>query len=259
MQNRPAPRVRAVPAVTRAVAILRLLSRSRAPLGLKAIAQNLGLVPSTALHILRALVAEKLLQVDSETRLYRLGAGMLPLARAVLDHGDFPSLVRPKLDDLSSRHGFTAIGAEVLDLDHIIVVALARAQAQAPVQLHVGVGSRFPALISATGRCVAAFSGHPWNEIEKRFRLLRWDNTPSYNTWRKEIEMVRRQGFSIDRGNHIAGVTIVAVPILNNRGTITHTIAAVGLSSQLNRASSLALAHDMRSAVQEVEAQLVPQ
>ncbi len=252
------PRIRAVPAVTRAVAILRLLSRSRAPLGLKPIAESLDLVPSTALHILRALVAEQLLQVDSQTRQYRLGAGMLPLARAVLDHGDFSNLVRPMLDNLSSRYRLTVIGVEVPDLDHMIVVALARAQA--PVRLHVDVGSRFPALISATGRCVAAFSSqHPWRDIESRFRRLRWDNAPSYSAWRKDVEMVRRRGFSIDRGNYIAGVTIVAVPILNRRGTISHTIAAVGLGSQLNRARSLALARDMRSAAQELAAQLLPQ
>jgi DNA-binding IclR family transcriptional regulator len=252
-----APRVRAVPAVTRAVAVLRLLSRSRTPLGLKAIAQTLDLVPSTALHILRALVAEQLLQVDRQTKQYRLGVGMLPLARAVLENGDFPSLVRPRLDELSGRYGVTAIGVELPDLDHMVVVALSRAQA--PVRLHVDVGSRFPALISATGRCLAAFSDHPWSEIEKRFRRLRWHNAPAYETWRKEVDAARRQRFSIDRGNYIAGVTIVAVPVLNVRGTITHTIAAVGLGNQLDRATSLALARAMRDAAQEVAAQLVPQ
>jgi DNA-binding IclR family transcriptional regulator len=205
----------------------------------------------------RVLVAEQLLQVDPQTRRYRLGIGMLPLARAVLESSDFPSLVRPKLEDLSGRYGLSAIGVEVPDLEHMIVVALARAQT--PVRLHVDVGSRFPALISATGRCVAAFSQHPWSEIEKRFRLLRWDNAPPYKTWCKEVEMVRRRGFSIDRGNYIAGVTIMAVPVLNNRGTITHTIAAVGLGNQLNRARSLALARDLRTAAREVAAQLMPQ
>jgi DNA-binding IclR family transcriptional regulator len=248
------PRIRPVPAVTRAVAILRLLSRSREPLALKPIAQSLQLVPSTALHILRALVAEQFLQFDPHTKQYRLGAGMLPLARAVLDHGGFSSLVQPQLNDLSSRYGLTVIGVEVPDLEHMIVVALARAQA--PVRLHVDIGSRFPALISASGRCVAAFSGHSRDEIEKRFRLLRWDNAPSYGAWRKEVEMVQRRRFSIDRGNYIAGVTIVAVPILTSGGTITHTIAAVGLASQLNRTKSLALARDMLSAAQEVAAGL---
>jgi DNA-binding IclR family transcriptional regulator len=248
------PRVRAVPAVTRAIAILRLLSRSRSPLSLKAIAESLDLVPSTALHIVRALVAEDLLQADPLTKRYRLGVGMLPLARAVLENSDFPNLARPKLDDLSNRYGVMAIGVEVPDLDHMVVVTLSRSQA--PVRLHVDVGSRFPALISATGRCVAAFSGQAQKEIEKRFRQLRWHNAPSFETWRKEVDLVRRQGFSIDRGNYIDGVTIVAVPVLNGQGTITHTLAAVGLGSQLDRAKSLALARDMGDVAKEITAQL---
>ena len=254
--HRP-PRVRAVPAVTRAIAVLRLLSRSRVPLALKAIAQSLGLVPSTALHILRALVAEQLVRVDTVTKQYSLGIGMLPLARAVLEHGDFPSLVRPKLDELSSRYDVTAIGLELPDLDYMIVVALARAQA--PVRLHVDVGSRFPALISATGRCLAAFSEHPWSEIEGRFHRLRWHKAPSYATWRKEVDQARRQGFSIDRSDYIAGVTIAAVPVFDAHGKISQALAAVGLGDQLDRATALKLARDMKSAAQEVTAQMVPQ
>jgi DNA-binding IclR family transcriptional regulator len=107
-------------------------------------------------------------------------------------------------------------------------------------------------MISATGRCVAAFSHHPPEEIERRFRALRWNNAPSYATWRKEVEATRRQGFSIDRGNYIAGVTIVAVPVLDASGTITRTIASVGISSQLDRATALELAHDMQAAARVV-------
>ena len=257
MKEAKPPRVRAVPAVTRAVAVLRLLSRNRAPMSLKAIAEALTLVPSTALHILRALAAEQLVRVDPLTKQYSLGVGMLPLARAVLEQSDFPNLVRPLLDELSKRYGVTAIGVELPDLDRMVVVALARSQA--PVRLHVDVGSRFPALISATGRCLAAFSAHPWSEIERRFRRLRWHNAPDYDAWRKEVEQARRQGFSIDRGNYIAGVTIVAVPVLDGKGAISHTLAAVGLGNQLDRANSLRLARDMKRAAEELTAHLMPQ
>jgi len=236
---------RAVPAVTRAVAILRLLGRSKTPMGMKAIAQALNLVPSTALHILRVLVAEELVKVDSAKQ-YTLGMGTLALARASLESDGFPAAVQPHLDALSKRYGVTAIGLELPNLQHMIVVALSRAQA--PVRLHVDVGSRFPTLISATGRCVAAFGDHPLPEIEKRFRALRWDNAPGWDAWRREVETVRRQGYSIDRGNYIAGVTIVAVPVLNAQGTISHTLASVGLSGQLDRPTSVALAHDMQIA-----------
>ncbi len=246
--------IRAVPAVTRAVAILRLLGRNRAPMGVKAIAESLGLVPSTALHILRALVAEELVKVDAATKRYSLGGGLLSLARTALQGDDFPTRVQPHLDDLSRRHGVTAIGLELPNLEHMIVVALSRAQT--PLRLHVDVGSRFPALISATGRCVAAFSDQPPAEIERRFRRLRWHNAPSYEAWRREIEAVRRQGFSIDRSNYIAGVTIVSVPVLNARGPLSHALAAVGITDQLERARTVALAHDMQRTAQAVTASL---
>ncbi|HSI00994.1 MAG TPA: IclR family transcriptional regulator C-terminal domain-containing protein [Reyranella sp.] len=244
--------IRAVPAVTRAVAILRLLGRAREPMGMKAIAQALELVPSTGLHILRALVAEELVKVDPVTKQYSLGSGLISLARTALESDDFPNRVQPQLDDLSRCYGVSAIGVELPNLRHMIVVALARSQA--PVRLHVDVGSRFPALISATGRCLAAFGTHPAAEIEKHFRALRWNNAPSYEAWLKEIETVRRQGYSIDRGNYIAGVTIVAVPVLNAQGTISHTLASVGLSGQLDRPTAVALAHDMQAAAGAVAA-----
>ena len=244
---------RAVPAVTRSIAILRLLGRTPAPLGVKAIAQKLGLIPSTCLHILRVLVAEELVKVDAAKQ-YTLGSGLLSLARTALGGNDFPILVQPGLDELSRRHGVTAIGLELPNLQHMVVVALSRAQT--PVRLHVDVGSRFPALISATGRCVAAFTDHPKAEVEKRFRALRWHNAPSYAAWCKEVDSVRRQGFSIDRGNYIAGVTIVAVPIPDTRGPISRSLASVGLSGQLDRTKSIALAHDMQAAASAVAAGL---
>ena len=127
MPNAKSPRVRAVPAVTRAIAILRLLSRSHVPQSLKAIAEILIWCPAPRC-ISCARSSPKTWCKQPLTKRYRLGVGMLPLARAVLENSDFPNLVRPKLDDLSSRYGVMAIGVEVPDLDNMIVVALARSQ-----------------------------------------------------------------------------------------------------------------------------------
>ncbi len=221
---------------------------------LSAIADALDLVPSTVLHTLRALAAERFVRLDPRSKQYRLGAGLLPLARAVLESDDFPSLARPKLEELSRRFGITAIGVEVPDLEHMIVVALSRAQT--PVSLQVEVGSRFPALISATGRCVAAFTDKSWEEVAERFHGLIWHDAPGLDEWRLEIEAARRDRFSLDRGNYIAGVTIAAVPVLSGAGTITHSIACVGLDNRFDPGALDALADDMRSAAQDLSAEL---
>jgi len=251
----PKPRrVRPVPAVTRSIAIVRLLGRSREPLGVKAIAQALGMVTSTCLHILRVLVEEELVKVDASKR-YSLGVGMLSLARSVIESNSFPTLAQPVLDRLSTQWGVTTIGVEIGGFEHMTVLALSRSQL--PFRLHVDVGSRFPTLISATGRLVAAFSKEPWNEIERRFRGLRWQKAPDLDAWRKEIEAVRRKGYSVDRGNYIAGVTILAVPVLNARNQLTHTLVAAGLADQLDSARCAALAKDMRAEADRLSGLLV--
>lgn len=217
-------RVRPVPAVSRAVAVLRLLGRSAEPLGVKAVADQLGIVPSTCLHILRVLVAEQLVRLDPSTRRYSLGHGLTALARSALARDPFPVAAQPALDALSARWKVTAIGVEIVALDHMLVLAISRSQA--PFRLHVDVGSRFPALISATGRLVAAFT--PWapGELESRFRKLRWQKAPGFRRWLKEVQQARERGYSLDEGDYIAGVTLIAVPVFNGQGSLTHALIA---------------------------------
>lgn len=224
--------IRQVPAVARAAAILRLLSRSRTPLGVHAIARSLGIVPSTCLHILRALVAEELVSFDQDTKRYGLASGIVALARGMLRRDPFSNLVQPVLDRLSARHNVTAIGIEVASLEHIVVVAISR-PGQA-LRLQTEIGSRYPALVSASGRCIAAFGGHSWVEIEKRFRSVRWDNPPTPAQWRADVEATQAAGYAVDEGRYIAGVTIVTAPVMP-RGRMSHGLVVLGVSEQLRR------------------------
>ena len=242
--GKPGPRIREVPAVTRAIAILRLLGRGGEALTLKAISEELGMVTSTCLHILRVLVDEGLVKVDAGSKRYSLGVGMLTLARSVIESSPFPALAQPVLDRLSREANVTAIGVEISGQDHMVVLALSRSHA--PFRLHVDVGSRFPALISATGRLVAAYGGMNDAEVERRFKALRWDQAPDLDTWRKDVDQARRKGYSIDRGNYIDGVTVLAVPVLDSHGRLSHSLVAAALSTQLGAAKAQALAKELQ-------------
>lgn len=248
------PRIREVPAVTRAVAILRLLGRTKEPMNVKSIADALDLVPSTCLHILRALTAEKLLSFDPASKRYRLGAGMLALARSVQETDHFAQLVQPMLDDTSRQWSVTAIGVEIVDLNQMVVTALSRSQL--PFRLHVDVGSRFPGLISATGRLVAAFGAHSKQEIQEHFSRLRWQQPLSFDEWWQEVEIARARGYSLDKGNYIAGITLLAVPVLDAHGHISHTLVAASILNQLTDDDTEALILELRRHADELSRQL---
>ena len=146
------------------------------------------------------------------------------------------------------------MGVEINGLDHMVVLALSHSQI--PFRLHVDVGSRFPALISATGRVVAAFSKTPWSDIERRFRALRWQDPPRLDAWRKEVDRVRKKGFALDRGNYISGVTVLAVPVFDTQRSVTHTLVVAGVAEQLDNARCQALAQVMRTEAARVSALL---
>jgi len=241
------------PAITRAAAILRLLGRSETPLGVQAIARALGLVPSTCLYVLRALVEEELVAFDPDTKRYSLDAGVLTLARGWLRRDRFADLVQPVLDRLSRDYGVTMLGVQIVGLDHIVTVAAAQA---AGFQLNVQVGSRFPALISATGRCLAAFADYPPAQIEAKFHTLRWDDAPTFADWLGQIEETRRRGFGVDAGNYIAGVTVLAAPVWKGDGRPSHALVAIGLGSSLRNGGVEELGEALVGAARSVSQQL---
>jgi DNA-binding IclR family transcriptional regulator len=243
-----------VPAVSRAAAILRLLARSSEPVGVQFIARALDIIPSTCLHILRTLVAEEFVGFDPLTKLYSLNAGVLLLARQWLSQDRFATLAQPALDRIAREYGVTAIGVQTVGLEHMIVVAMARSETM--IQLHTQIGSRFPATISASGRCIAAFGGYERDELRGRFRRLRWDNAPSLADWEAQVAETRVQGYAIDQGNYMAGVTVVAAPVFGVSSKLTHCLVVVGISGQLQDQAVARIGRDLRESAAQVSRQL---
>lgn len=242
------------PAIARAAAIMRLLGKSDAPLALQAIARELGLVPSTCLYTLRALIAEEFVSLDADTKRYSLEAGVLTLARHWLRRNQFTDIAQPALDRISQSFDVTTLGVHIVGLDHIIVVA--SSQSGNNFQLSAQIGSRFPALISATGRCIAAFGHHSEDELESRFSTLRWDDAPTYDEWVAQVGKTREQGFAVDAGNYISGVTVIAVPVWKTRAQLSHALVALGIGSRAKGVGLPGLQKDLLSASEVLSRQL---
>jgi len=241
------------PAISRAAAVLRLLGKSEGPLGLQPIARELGLVPSTCLYVLRALVAEGLVAFDADTKRYALDAGVLTLARQWLQRDPVADLAQPVIDRLAQKFGVTMLAVQIFGIDRLVAVAVSQSGG---FQLSVQVGSRFPALISATGRCIAAFGDYPESQLEARFKTLRWDEPPSLAEWREQIAQTREQGFGIDEGHYISGVTVLAAPVWKGRGRPSHAFVAIGLGSALKRNGLPELQDELLTAARTLTNQL---
>lgn len=252
-------RLRQVPAVSRAIAILRYLGRSTEPVGVNRLARELDLVPSTCLHILRVLKDEGLADFDPQTKRYSIGVGILPIARSAIEQNSFAKLIEPHLTGLSREFGGTAIATQLVNDDQMVVVALSRAQQL--FRLQVDLGSRFPALISATGRCHAAFNLTDLNatQLKQRFGKLKWSNQPTYGTWKQEIDIVPQDRYAVDRGNYISGVTVIAVPFVDQQGRMTHSIVFIDISERIEAIGIAGIIKKMTAIRDDVQDLLIAQ
>ena len=94
--------------------------------------------------------------------------------------------------------------------------------------------------------------GENWTLLRKKFGAITWDKAPGFAQWKKEVEEARARGWSVDRDNFMSGITVVAVPIFAPSGRLTHTLVAVGLSSQLHASATAELAAAMRREAQAI-------
>ena len=248
-------RKRQVPAVTRAIGILRQLGRASEPIGVNQIARELELIPSTCLHILRVMVDEGLVAFDPISKRYSIDIGILPIARNAIQRNSFVTLVEQHLTQLSLNFGVSGIATQLSDHEQMVVVALS--QAPLPFRLQVDLGSRFPALISATGRCFAAFSDLTDAELKKRFPMLKWEHPIDYAAWKAEVEETRQRGYGVDKGTYIGGVTILAVPFFDKSGRMVQSLVGIGISEKVAAIGVEAIATEMLRIRDEVSSLLI--
>jgi DNA-binding IclR family transcriptional regulator len=219
-----------VGSVATTIAILRLLASARQPLGVNAIARKLGLRPSTCFNILKTLVSEDFVDFNVDTKAYSLGSGMISIARRALDPEAAFELIRSRAEEFSDELSLTVGLWRVVKRSRIVLVGY---EAGAPnMRIHLTIGQRLPLLMGATGRCIAAISRLGEAEIEQEFSKLRWQEPPSLDEYRQQVEHARQHGWGHDEGQFVRGVTTIATPIFDVSGAISYCLTATMFNGQ---------------------------
>jgi DNA-binding IclR family transcriptional regulator len=248
------PQAKGVPAVRRAVAILGLLAGQQEPMTLSQIAQATSILPGSCLQILRELALARLLTFDSRHKTYRLGRGLVELARAVSRQDPFAEAAAPHLQEIAELYGMTATATAMCDDEHVACVALA--QPPVAMSLHVTLGGRVPLLSGAAGRCYAAYGGHTRPMLRRWFTKVRWQVPLGFEKWLAEVAQVSACGWAQDTGAFSRGVTTLAVPVFAPGGSIRGVIGVGVVSEQLDERLKARTILKLKRAAADVGAQL---
>lgn len=238
-----------VGALSSGLRVLRYLASSSTPLGVTRIAKDLGLNASTCFNLLKTLVHERLVTFDESTKTYSLGLGLVELARGSLEKASYVRMMRPHLQELAERHNITTTLWQLAHDDRVVLVDLA--ESSSALRVHMSIGQRLPMYIAALGRCMAAHSNLSVTEIRRKISKLRWEDGPSFETYMREVEEARKNGYAVDHGNYVKGVITVSSPILDCQKRPLMAVSAVGFSNQFSERSLRALCEDLRDRCSE--------
>ncbi len=212
--------------------IIELLAE-RGTLGVSEVARHLGQNRSVSNRFLATLRDLGYVAQDSASR-YHLTLKLFDLGNKLVHRMEVPSLVRPYMIELQSRHEET-VNLACLDNNEVVVVDMVKSNL--PLKYDLPIGFRGPAHAAALGKVLLAFGSESDRRgyLESGRLAARTPKTlvePAEVA--AELEKVRTQGYALDREEWAAGIHCVAVPLHNHMST--YALSVSGPSQRMTEA-----------------------
>jgi IclR family pca regulon transcriptional regulator len=199
--------------------VLRAFTSEQPEMTLAAVARAAGVDNATAFRFLNTLVQLGYVEKVAGTRHFRLTLRCLDLGFNAIARADLRALARPLLRELVSAQ-IEAASIGVPDGPDIVYVERVQA-GLARLGVEVRIGSRVPAFSTAIGQATLA-----WLDRDAQVRLLearpreRFTRTTltDLDALLRRLDQVRARGFALSDQENIAGVRVLAAPVVDADG-----------------------------------------
>lgn len=244
--------------VQRVALLMRLVAAGqRSGLRLADLHRAADLERPTAHRLLQALVAERLLRQESESRRYFLGPAMYEMGLAASPQLALRDICHPHLERIAQMTGDTVFLTERSGLDG---VCTDRAEGNAPIKAYVlEVGKRRPLLVG--GGATAILSAMDDVELDRvcRANLERTlKRFPRYSeaVLRRSVARARTRGFVVSKVLELPDVRTVAVAIREPGGAPVAAISVSSVVTRMNDERAEEVAGLLRRAIDAIETAL---
>ena len=211
-----------VSSLGRGLEVLRAFNRTGRKMTLSQVAAETGHTRAGARRILLTLVHEGYAVADG--KLFDLTPLVLELGHSVLSSKGVWEVAKPFIDHLSEDVR-ESVSAAVLD--NFDVVYVSGAQYHRVISVGISVGSRFPAHCTANGRVLlAAQPKENWPAMLRDIELTKLTEKSVVDRaeFKKVLEQVRDQGWSMVDQELEIGLMSIAAPVRTNSGALVGAI-----------------------------------
>lgn len=239
-----------VQSVEVAARLLKALATLDGPQTLTALSAVAGLPPAKSHRYLVSLIREGFIDQNAADGRYDFGGAARLIGRVALNRLDIVRIGTPLLsklrDDLRETvfmGVWTPQGPMVIEWFDIV----------RPVSVVIRPGSILPIHTSALGLICAAYLAPEIITRAGKSAAPEVSMLPAGLTKSKQaarLDEIRRDGFSLVQGDLIRGLDAIAVPVLDHKGDLVASLAAVGSSGALDISSSGRVVRELKASAQ---------
>ncbi len=239
-----------IQSVERAARILETLSENNGPMSLNDVAQRVELGKSTTHRLLASLCHTGLARWDRSTRRYSLGYGLFQLTVNWLNGFEVRTVAAPELRRLRQKT-LETVNLNVRDGDQRVPIE--RLDTASEIRYVVDLGRPQPLHLGAGGKAILAFLP----EAEIRDLLGETDlGATEFDSLMNELEMVRRDGTSVTKGEQVPGGCSISAPVFNSEGAAVASVSILCLESTLKVKPEKDFRFQVREAAENISNQL---
>jgi DNA-binding IclR family transcriptional regulator len=216
-----------IAAIQHAIAVLTSFTAAEPLLGVNEIARRVGVHKSTVSRILATLEDARLVERDSLTGRFRLGAGVVALAGPLLANLDVREVAVPYLQRIAAASG-ESVSLSIWNRGEAVNVD--RVLGPGSIQHIAQIGRRNPGHASATGKVFLAYASTEEVREAAARGLQRFTERTIVDAEQllEELARVRREGHAENLEELEPNLVAVAAPVRDHRGQL---VAAVGISA----------------------------
>ena len=232
------------------------LLTAQGPMDFPKMTAELGIPKSSLYGLLLTMTAGGFLDLDENTRNYRLGIRIWEAGQAYDRHRDLVRSARPILRDIRDELNETA---QLAVLDGIENVYVAKVDANQALVLVSHVGSRLPAYTTGLGK--ALLSGLTDQEVSERYEgvvltSFTTETITDLPALLDNLSVARRRGYATDSGEYTPGVFCVASPVRDATGEVVAALSVSVPSVRVDATMRARMIKAVRAGAQTLSARL---
>ena len=212
-----------------AIRLLREFSDTSPKLGVSELSRRLDLDRATVHRMLRTLCEDRFIEQDMDTRLYRLGPGVLEIAQSFLRQYGIGEIARPQLEALRDTTGET-VGLKILEGRESVCIAAV--EGRHAVRVSYYIGERMPLHCTSSGHLFLAYMPPAARKAVLAGKLKKYTAKTVTDAGAIEdmIKDARRKGISVADGNYFDGTRSISTPIIRSNGDLVAVVTVIAPS-----------------------------